>query len=66
MLGLRLERGVGKWDGKTRSFRELRTLYNDTRTVCDNRYELRSTNKTPLRLNIEGFYWGSCRQEAIM
>ena len=35
-------------------------------TVCDNTYELWSTNKTPLRLNIEGFYWGSCRQEATM
>ena len=36
-LGLRLERGVGKWEGKTRSFGELRTLYNDTRTIRDNR-----------------------------
>ena len=43
-------------------------------TVCDNTYELWSKfllwsflwSKTPLRLNIEGFYWGSCRQEATM
>ena len=33
-------------------------------TVCDNTYELWSTNKTPLKLNIEGFYWGLYRQEA--
>ena len=37
MLELRFERGVGKWDGKTRSFGELKTLYNDNRTIRDNR-----------------------------
>ena len=37
MLELRFERGVGKRDGKTRSFAELKTLYNDTRTIRDNR-----------------------------
>ena len=37
MLELRFERGVGKWDEKTRSFGELKTLYNDNRTIRDNR-----------------------------
>ena len=55
MLGLRLERGVGKWEGKTRSFGELRTLYNDTRTIRDNRAYVK---------NWRGFLDGSAGKES--